>query len=41
MKVEANDDEDPWDEIVEEKQDDEEIDKKIDEVNEEFLQENE
>ena len=41
MKVEANDDEDPWDEIVEEKQEDEEIDKKIDEVNEEFLQENE
>ena len=41
MKVEANDDEDPWDEIVEEKQVDEEIDKKIDEVNEEFLQENE
>ena len=30
-----------WDEIVEEKQEDEEIDKKIDEVNEEFLQENE
>ncbi len=38
MKIEANEEEEPWDEIVEESKTEEDISKEIDEVNEEFLQ---